>query len=88
MLAISAFGSHQPLVVCTHISHKSESDEVKSKQNLISQGRKDTVNGKEGGVTMGQESMILHLNWRIKEVTKTLNKSTVSGPGVTKARKK
>ena len=81
MLAISGFGSHQPLVVCTHISHKTKSEDLEV-QNM---DRTDSNNG-----IMGQDSMILHLNQRIREVTRTLNQSTTSdsGTGRTKVRKK
>ena len=87
MLAISGFGSHQPLVVCTHISRKTKSEDLEVQNTQITD-RTDSSNGRID--IMGQDSMILHLNQRIREVTKTLNQSTISdsGTGRTKVRKK
>ena len=87
MLAISGFGSHQPLVVCTHISRKTKSEDLEANNTQIA-NRTDSNDGRID--VTGQDSMILHLNQRIREVTKTLNRSTTSdfGTGRTKVRKK
>lgn len=79
MLVISAFGSHQPLVVCTHISHGAETNNT---QSVVESG-----SGKKTGM-MKQDSMILHLNQRLREVTKTLNRATRPAAGGTEIRKK
>ena len=79
MLAISAFGSHQPLVVFTHISHGAVTNDAQSVVGPDS--------GKETGI-MKQDSMILHLNQRLREVTKTLNRATRPAAGGTEIRKK
>ena len=70
MLAISAFGSHQPLVVCTHISNGAETNNHTLSTTVVEPGT-----GKETGI-MKQDSMILQLNQRLREVTKTLNRAT------------
>ena len=68
ILAISAFGSHQPLVVCTHVSHGAASK--------VPSGAGSSNEREEGAEIMKQDSMILHLNQRFREVTKTLNRAT------------
>ena len=85
MLAISAFGSHQPLVVCTHISFGAESKEANDIQSAA--GGNESVSEKETGI-MKQDSMILQLNQRLREVTKTLDRATGSVARGTKIRKK
>ena len=75
MLAVSAFGSHQPLVVCMHISNGAETNDA---QSVVESG-----SGKKTGM-MKQDSMILHLNQRLREVTKTLNRTTRPAAGGTK----
>lgn len=84
MLAISGFGSHQPLVVCTHISRETKPEDPEVQNTQITD-RTDSRNG-----IMGQDSMILHLNQRIREVTRTLDQSTTSDSGTrrTRVRKK
>lgn len=83
MLALSTFGSHQPLVVYTHVSHRTESEETKGTQSLP--GGSNSASGKQNGI-MGKNSMKLHLTQRLKEVTKTLDRTTE--PGRTQIRKK
>ena len=79
MLVISTFASHQPLIVYTHISRGVESSNTQS----VAMGNESDSIGKETGI-MKQDSMILHLNQRLREVTKTLNRTT----GLTAARRK
>jgi hypothetical protein len=81
MLAISAFGSHQPLVICTHISHGTET-KFNDTRSIVGPG-----SGKETGI-MKQDSMILHLNQRLREVAKTLNRASRPAVGGTEIRKK
>lgn len=80
MLAISAFGSHQPLVICTHTSCGIETNDT---QSIVESG-----GGKETTGIMKQDSMILHLNQRLREVTKTLNRASRPAAGGTEIRKK
>ena len=88
MLAMSAFGSHQPLLISTHISKGTDSEEAKASTLQISADKTDLENGKESTIIRKQDSMIMHLNQRLREVTKTLNRSTVSRTGEIKIRKK
>ena len=83
MLAISAFGSHQPLLVCTHTSHGADLKETNDTQGVT-----ESDIEKEAAGIMGQDSMILHLNQRLREVTKTLNRATRPASHGTKIRKK
>lgn len=80
MLAISAFGSHQPLVICTHVSCETETNDTRS---IV-----DSGSGKETTGIMKQDSMILHLNQRLREVTKTLNRASRPAAGGIEIRKK
>ena len=82
-MAISAFGSHQPLLICTHVSHEADSKGTNNTQNMVGRGI-----GKERAGIMGQDSMILHLNQRLKEVTKTLNRTTRPASQGTEIRRK
>ena len=88
MLAVSSFGSHQPLVVRTHVSHRVESEGTRGKHH--SSTANSVANEQESEVIMGQDSMLLHLDQRLREVTKTLNRSIISGTANerTKIRKK
>ena len=89
MLAVSAFGSHQPLVVYTHITHGPDSNVANSASQQVSTPDNDSVgNENRGRPSIRQDSMILHLNQRLREVTKTLNRSTVSRTGETKIKRK
>ena len=84
MLTVSSFGSHQPLVVLTQVSRKEESEPRKGTT------ADSATDERESEARLGQNSMILHLNQRLREVTKTLNRSLTSETtnGRPKVRKK